>query len=125
MGAAIMRCAGVPIANRIGEDSLPQLLALLARATVLVSPDSGPVHMATMVGTPVIGLYAATNPARTGPYFSRAWCVDAYAQAAARFRGHSADQLAWTTKIEVPGVMDLIEVPQVTAKLDALLRSLS
>lgn len=123
MGAAIMRHVRAPVGNRVGMDDLPQLLALLARATVLVSPDSGPVHMATMVGTPVIGLYAATNPARTGPYLSRAWCVDAYAQAAMRFRGRPAERLAWTTKIEVPGVMDLIEVPQVTARLDALVGS--
>ncbi len=123
MGAAIMRLTRNPVRNRIGEDDLLQLLALLSRATVLLSPDSGPVHMATMVGTPVIGLYAATNPARTGPYFSRNWCVDAYGLAAQRFRGRSVEELAWTEKIEVPGVMDLIEVPQVTAKLDALLRS--
>jgi heptosyltransferase I len=124
MGAAILRHARAPISNRVGTDDLPQLLALLARATVLLSPDSGPVHMATMVGTPVIGLYAATNPARTGPYCSRNWCVDAYAQAAERFRGRPAAELPWTTKIEVPGVMDLIAVPQVTLKLDALIRSL-
>jgi heptosyltransferase I len=124
MGAAIMRCAGAPITNRIGEDTLPQLLALLARATVLVSPDSGPVHMATMVGTPVIGLYAATNPARTGPYLSRNWCVNAYPLAAERFRGRSEEDLPWTTKLELPGVMDLIEVAQVTARLDALVGSL-
>jgi heptosyltransferase I len=125
MGMAIMRHARTAVSNRIGADSLPQLLALLSRATVLLSPDSGPVHMATMVGTPVIGLYAATNPGRTGPYLSRAWCVDAYPQAAERFRGRTADELPWTTKIEVPGVMDLIEVPQVTAKLDALVASRS
>jgi heptosyltransferase I len=124
MGAAIMRFARSPISNRIGEDTLPQLLALLSRATVLLSPDSGPVHMATMVGTAVIGLYAATNPARTGPYLSGNWCVNAYPLAAERFRGRPADQLPWTTKIEVAGVMDLIEVAHVTAKLDALLGSL-
>jgi heptosyltransferase I len=125
MGAAIMRHARTQVSNRIGADTLPQLLALLSRATVLLSPDSGPAHMATMVGTAVIGLYAATNPARTGPYLSRSWCVDAYPQAAERFRGRTADELPWTTKIEVPGVMDLIEVAQVTAKLDALLASRS
>jgi heptosyltransferase I len=125
MGAAILRHTRTPISNRIGEDDLPQLLALLSRATVLLSPDSGPVHMATMVGTPVIGLYAATNPARTGPYLSREWCVNAYPEAAERFRGRPAEQLPWPTKIEVPGVMDLIEVSQVTARLDALLRSRS
>ena len=42
------------------QDTLPELLAVLARATALLSPDSGPVHMATLVNTPVIGLYAAT-----------------------------------------------------------------
>ena len=123
MGAAIIRHARCPISNRIGADTLPQLLALLARARVLLSPDSGPVHMATMVGLPVIGLYAATNPDRTGPYLARNWCVNAYPQAAERFRGRPADELPWTTKIEVPGVMDLIEVAQVTAKLDALIGS--
>jgi heptosyltransferase I len=119
-----MRHARGTLHNRIGVDKLPQLLALLARATVLLSPDSGPAHMATVVGTPVIGLYAATNPDRSGPYLSRDWCVNAYPQAAERFRGRRPEELPWTTKIEVPGVMDLIEVPQVTAKLDTLLASL-
>ena len=121
MGEQIERAARLQLCNQIGRDTLPQLLALLARATVLVSPDSGPAHMATMVGTPVIGLYAATNPQRSGPYLSRRWCVDAYPEAARRLRGCEPQALPWTTKIEVPGVMDLIEVHQVTAKLDELL----
>ena len=121
-GAAIEKAAAMPLINQIGRDTLPQLLALLGRATALVTPDAGPAHMATMVGTPVVGLYAATNPARSGPYLSRLWCVDAYAQAARRFRGRSPDRLPWTEKIEQRGVMDLIEVEQVTAKLDELLR---
>lgn len=122
MGAAIERAAaGAGVINQIGHDTLPQLLALLARATVLVSPDSGPAHMATMVGTPVIGLYAATRVARSGPYLSQQWCVDMYAEAARRFRGREPEQLPWTEKIEVPGVMELIRVEQVTRKLDELL----
>ncbi|MCP5338834.1 MAG: glycosyltransferase family 9 protein [Sinobacteraceae bacterium] len=123
MAAAIARHSGVPVLDQVGKDTLPQLLALLARATVLLSPDSGPVHMATLVDLPVIGLYAATNPARSGPYRSRAHCVDAYARAAARFRNSTPEQLPWTTKIERPGVMDLIEVDEVCARLDALLGS--
>jgi len=121
-GAAIERLVNVPVVNQIGKDTLPQLLALLSRARALIAPDSGPVHMATMVGTPVIGLYAATNPARSGPYLSRQWCVDAYAEAAERFCRKKPEELPWTRKIEVPGVMDLIEVSSVTAKLDDLLR---
>jgi heptosyltransferase I len=121
-GAAIEKAVAIPVINQIGRDTLPQLLAVLGRATALLTPDSGPAHMATMVGTPVVGLYAATNPARSGPYLSRLWCVDAYAQAARRFRGRSPERLPWTEKIEQRGVMDLIEVEQVTAKLDELLR---
>ena len=119
--AIVAHCAGV--IDQVGKDTLPQLLALLARARVLLAPDSGPAHMATMVGTPVIGLYAATNPARSGPYLSRDWCVDAYARAARQFRHSTADALPWITKIEQPGVMALIDVAEVCSRLDALLAS--
>jgi len=109
------------VIDQVGKDTLPQLLALLARARVLLAPDTGPAHMATMVGTPVIGLYAATNPARSGPYLSRQWCIDAFPRAAEKFRGRSPDALPWQTKIEQPGVMELIAVEEVCTRLDALL----
>jgi heptosyltransferase I len=121
MAVAIAKRTTVPLVDQVGKDTLPQLLALLARATVLLTPDSGPAHMATMVDTPVIGLYAATNPARSGPYESRRWCVDAYDAAARKFLGKPAAELPWTRKIEEPGVMELIEVPAVCGKLDELL----
>jgi heptosyltransferase I len=121
LGEAIAAAARGPILNQIGKDTLPQLLALLSRSTALLSPDSGPAHMATMVGLPVLGLYAATNPARAGPYFSRRWCVDKYDQAARTFLGKPAAQIPWTTKIERPGVMDLIGADEVAEKLDALM----
>jgi heptosyltransferase I len=121
MGVAIESVAKTPIVNQIAKDTLPELLGLLAKSTVLVSPDSGPAHMATMVGTPVIGLYAATRTARAGPYFSRPWCVDKYDEACRLVYGKSAGTIPWTTKIERPGVMDLIATGEVTGKLDALM----
>jgi heptosyltransferase I len=120
-GARIEALMREPCVNLVGRDTLPQLLATLARATVLVTPDSGPAHMATAVGTPVIGLYAATNPARSGPYWSREWTVDRYEAAAQRFRARAAAELPWTAKIEEPGVMDLISVDDVVERLDALM----
>lgn len=120
---AIVAACGEPLVDQVGKDTLPQLLALLGAATVLLTPDSGPAHMATMVGTPVIGLYAATNPARSGPYLSRQWCVDAYARAARHFRGREPGALPWTEKIEEPGVMELIQVDEVRERLDGLLAS--
>ena len=120
-GERIAALVRVPCENLVGKDTLLELLATLQRATVLLSPDSGPAHMATAVGTPVIGLYAATNPARSGPYYSRAWCADRYEAAAQRFRGRPAAELPWTEKIEAPGVMDLITPADVIERLDALM----
>ena len=123
MGDKIEAAAGVTLINQIGKDTLPFLQALIERATVLLTPDSGPAHMASMVATPVIGLYAATNPARSGPYSSLATCVDRYDAACRRYRGKPASALAWTTKIEVPGVMELIEVEAVERMLDQVMRA--
>jgi heptosyltransferase I len=111
--------------NTIGQDTLLQFLATLERATLLITPDSGPAHMGTVAGIPVLGLYAATNPARSGPYLSRQWCVDKYDLAARRLLGRPAAELPWTTKIERPGVMDLITPDDVIKKLHALLLSLA
>ena len=122
MGADIQSAAGIALINQIGKDTLPYLLALIERATVLLTPDSGPAHMATMVGTPVIGLYAATNPARSGPYRSLDTCVDRYAAASLKYRGRPAAELPWTAKIEEPGVMELIEEDAVKRMLDVVLK---
>jgi heptosyltransferase I len=118
MGDAILAAAAEKLMDQIGRDTLPQMLALLRAATVLLSPDSGPAHMAAMVGTPVIGLYAPTNPARSGPYLSREWCVDRFADAARAFCGKEPQDLPWSVKIERPGVMDLIRPEEVIERLD-------
>jgi heptosyltransferase I len=110
-----------PPMDLVGRDTLKQFLALARRAVALVTPDSGPMHMANAMGTPVIGLHAASNPARSGPYSSREWCVDRYDAAARRYRGVPASALPWGTRIEVPGVMDLVETEAAIERLDALL----
>jgi ADP-heptose:LPS heptosyltransferase len=48
--------------------TLPQLAALLKRCSIVVSNDSGPMHIAAAVGTPVLGIYGPTNPLLQGPY---------------------------------------------------------
>jgi len=50
-----------------GELSINHSAALLARCDCLVSSDTGPLHLSTAVGTPVVGLYGSTDPRRTGP----------------------------------------------------------
>lgn len=121
MGEQIQAHMRQPVVNVIGKDTLRQLLATLERATVLLAPDSGPAHMATAVGTPVIGLYATANPQRSGPYLSRQLCVDKYDAAARALLGKPASDIPWTTKIEREGVMDLITPDDVIKKLQGFM----
>jgi len=109
--------------NLIGKDTLKKLLAILQRCTALLTPDSGPAHMATCVNTPVLALHAASNSHRSGPYLSLPWCVDKYSEAAKLYLNKSSEQLKWGTKIEKPGVMDLIRPEDVIIKLDKLLHT--
>ncbi len=118
-GEEIERAMRHPVRNLIGKDTIKDMLATLSRVQLLITPDSGPMHMATTVGTPVIGLHAASNPQRSGPYLSRQWCVDRYDAAARQYLGKSAAEIPWGTKIERPGVMDLVEVDDVIERLDA------
>lgn len=121
--AAIQALAGVALTNLVGKDTLKQFLAICARAHVLLSPDSGPMHMANATGLPVIGLHAATNPRRSGPYYSLRWCVDRYDAAARRYLRRPAETLRWGTKIERPGVMMLIEPAAVIERIEALVEA--
>ncbi len=115
----ILAAMTTPCIDLTGKDTLKQLLALLRRADIVLAPDSGPMHMANAVGTPVLGLHAASNPHRSGPYSDRQWCVDRYDAAARKYRRKPAEKLAWGTKLEYPGVMDLIEVDDVIERLHA------
>jgi len=60
----------VPLANFVGVNSLRESIAMLARARVAVGPDTGLMHLSAAVGTPVVSLWGATDPARTGPWGS-------------------------------------------------------
>ena len=118
MAADIQQKMKSPAINLAGKTNLKQLLALVSQSKIVLAPDSGPGHMATAMGTPAIGLYAATNPARARPYFSASWCVDKYDEVARKFLHKPAAELKWGTKIEYPGAMDLIQVSDVVSKLD-------
>jgi heptosyltransferase I len=106
--------------NLIGRTTLKQLLALIERATAVLCPDSGPAHLATTVGTAVIGLYASSNPLRTGPLDLR-WSVNVYPEAVQAEFGKSVEEIRWGRRVRDPHVMDRIPVAAVLAKLDALM----
>jgi heptosyltransferase I len=115
---AILAQMKSPALDLVGKDTLKQLPALLARADLVMTPDSGPMHIANAMGVKVLGLHAASNPNRSGPYSDRRFCVDRYDAAARKFLGKPADQLRWGTKIEFDNVMDLITVDDAIAAFE-------
>ncbi|RDZ27916.1 glycosyltransferase family 9 protein [Lysobacter silvisoli] len=115
---AILAAMSAPALDLVGKDTLKQLPALLARAALLVTPDSGPMHIANAMGTKVLGLHAASNPARSGPYSDRRYCVDRYDDAARKYLGKPAAELRWGAKIEREGVMDLVTVDDAVAAFE-------
>ena len=98
-----------------------ELLAVIERASVLVAPDTGPAHMGTTVGTPVVGLYAASNPLRSGPYLSLDHTVNNYAEALQAERGAREDEVRWGTRVRGKAAMETITLDQVIEKLEAIL----
>ncbi len=110
MADAIQAQLATPALDLVGKDTLKQLPALLARAALVMTPDSGPMHIANAMGTKVLGLHAASNPHRSGPYSDRRYCVDRYDDAARKFLGKPASELKWGAKVEFDDVMQLITV---------------
>jgi heptosyltransferase I len=70
---------GAEVRNELGDD-LRRLMWIVDGSALLISPDTGPLHIGRALGTPVVGLFGYTNPKRSGPY--RAFedlIVDGYA----------------------------------------------
>jgi len=61
----IRAAMGAPSHSLAGSLTLAELAAVIARAPVLIANNTGPVHMAAALGTPVVDLYALTNPQHT------------------------------------------------------------
>jgi lipopolysaccharide heptosyltransferase II len=75
----------INLINLAGKTSLTQLAALLQRADLLISGDSGPLHMGVACSTPIVGIYGPTNPSLGGPVSPEAtvlrsgiWCSPCY-----------------------------------------------
>jgi heptosyltransferase-1 len=68
LAAEIVAQAKVPLINLAGRTSLAELAALLQQARLAVTTDTGPMHLAAALGTPVAALFGPTAPWRTGPF---------------------------------------------------------
>ena len=82
IAARIIETSRVKPINALGND-IRRLVYLLDGASLVISPDTGPFHIARALDKPAIGLYGYTNPKRYGPYRKYAdLVIDGYAREA-------------------------------------------
>lgn len=110
------------IQNLVGQTTLKQLLAVLKLAHLVIAPDTGPAHMAVTVETPVVGLYAHSNPKRTGPYLYPQYVVSAYDSAIQIEHKKTVEQVPWGTRAKGKDLMVQISIAQVKKTIDRLIQ---
>ncbi|NJD10946.1 MAG: glycosyltransferase family 9 protein [Gemmatimonadetes bacterium] len=106
---AVKADARAPVVDALGDD-IRRLIWLLDGSALVVSPDTGPLHVARALDRPVVGLYGYTNPKRSGPYGRPEAVVDGYA----RYPGepyqpsleYRADGMA---RVTVPAALAVVE----------------
>ncbi|MFK8052287.1 MAG: glycosyltransferase family 9 protein [Woeseiaceae bacterium] len=111
------------VTNLVGKTTLKELAAIIQTASAILCPDSGPAHIATAVNTPVIGLYATSNPGRTGPYNSDQTVVNRYPDACRKYLSSEVSALRWGQRVRHADAMSLIQVADVKQKIDLLFSS--
>lgn len=109
------------LTNIVGETNLKQLLAVLKVAYLVIAPDTGPAHMAVTVNTPVIGLYAYSNPHRTGPYNYQHYVVSCYKHNVEQQYKKSLAKLPWGIRAKGSNLMNTITISQVKNKIRQLI----
>jgi lipopolysaccharide heptosyltransferase I len=98
-----------------GETDLPTLACIMGMAEVVVSPDSGPMHLAAAMGTPVVALFGPTAPWRTGPYGKVHKVIRSHVECSPCFRRKCSSRSCMRS-ISVGEVMEAVE--RVLVRLD-------
>ena len=86
--AGVHDAAEVPLRDLVGSTTLRELVAVLAEAALVITPDSGAMHIAAAVGAPVVSLWGATSAARSAPYGAADRIVVGEAACAPCYRRH-------------------------------------
>lgn len=116
-GRRIVATIATQTTDLIGRTTPKQFAAVLAQTDCLLAPDTGAVHIAVAVGTPVVGLYAVAPPQLSGPYLYPELVVNRYPEAVRELLGRDPHTVAWTARVHRGAPMRLIEVADVMPKL--------
>lgn len=120
----VMDCFGENsnIINLINKTSLSEMLSVLNLCKFYIGPDSGTLHMARMINKPAIGLYATSNPQRTGPYQKLEHVIDKYSEALDKFSSKKKSSIKWGERVRDPSAMSLITIDDVKAKIKEIIK---
>jgi heptosyltransferase I len=120
----LSQVAGTAGVNLCGRTTPKQLAAVLGKADGLIAPDTGAVHIARAMDTPVIGLYAVISSELSGPYGKMRYVVDRYPDALRKLLKKDPLTVPWNTRVHHPNAMRFITTKDVMLKLDRLLQDI-
>ena len=120
LGAAIQSAVGDHLTNLIGQTSPKQLAALLQQCNCLLATVTGPAHIATAMGAPVVSLFAFAPPQLSAPYLYQDLVVDRFPAAVRELLKQDPATIAWGTRVHDSAAMDLISVDEVMGKWAAV-----
>jgi heptosyltransferase I len=106
----IFERARVKPASALGDGGLRGLAAIIERSALVLSPDTGPLHLSVALGTPAVSLLGYTNPKRVGPYrrFSDLM-VDAYGEPGEDYPVSMENRPGRMARISVRDVLDRVQ----------------
>lgn len=107
----IFERAKVRPASALGDGGLRGLAAIIEKSALVLSPDTGPLHLSVALGTPVISLLGYTNPKRVGPYRKFAeLAIDAYGEPGEDYAVSMENRGGRMERITVQQVLDRVEL---------------
>ncbi len=118
----ISLCASARPLNLVASTSIDEMVALLQLADIVLAPDTGPVHIASALGTDTIGLYASTNPERAGPYNHQQYVANKYPQALLKYNNKTIEDAPWGERIKTAECMTLITVDDVIQQIQKIVQ---
>jgi len=108
------------VQNLTGKTKLKELKSILKKVKLLISPDTGPIHMASALKTPAIGLYVHMPKEITGPYNSLDMCIDKYPVALKKYYNGKLDAKYDGIPQRIKGHNEAINLIEPSEVIDAL-----
>ena len=110
------------VTNIVGKTNLQDIYSLIKSSELYIGPDSGTLHIASMLLKPVIGLYATSNPLRTGPYYEMKYTINKYPEALMIFNKKTENTAKWGERVRNKNAMSLIKTQDVINNIDKILK---